>query len=147
MLMWAWLGLFIVIAIIEFAIFEGLTYNLVSIWFGAGSIAAMIAAAFGAPLWVQVVCCVIAGTIALLALKPYMKKMVAPKFRKTNLDRLEGMTATVLEEVDNFAGAVKADGKEWNARSNDAKAISVGMPCKIVKLDGNKLIVTAENIY
>ena len=141
-LKWVWLGIFIVLATIE-----GLTYSLVSIWFCIGAIAGMIAAAFGAPFWTQVIYCVIVGTITLFALRPYMEKMIAPKLTKTNLDRLEGMTAIVLEEVGHWAGAVKADGKEWNARSSDANVISAGTPCKIVKLDGNKLIVTAENIY
>jgi len=140
-MMWVWLGIFVVLAVVE-----GLTSNLVTIWFCIGAIAGMIAAAFGAPFWIQVICCVIVAFVSLFALKPYMEKVVAPKLTKTNLDRLEGMTAIVIEEVGPLAGAVKADGKEWNARSNDANTISAGMPCKIVKLDGNKLIVTAENI-
>ena len=141
-MMWVWLVIFIALATIE-----GLTYNLVSIWFCVGAIAGMVAAAFGAPLWAQVICCVIVGAITLFALRPYMEKMIAPRLSKTNLDRLEGMTAIVLEEVGQWAGAARADGKEWNARSSDANVISAGTPCKIVKLDGNKLIVTAENIY
>lgn len=141
-MMWVWLVIFIVLAAIE-----GLTYDLVSIWFCIGAIAGMIAAALGASFWTQVICCVVVGTITLIALRPYMQKRIMPTSTKTNLDRLEGMTAIVLEEVNHFAGAVKADGKEWNARSSDANVISAGTPCKIIKLDGNKLIVTAENIY
>lgn len=135
--MWIWLAVFVVLAIIE-----GVTYSLVSVWFCLGALAGLAAAALDAAVWDQILCCMLVSALTLCTLRPYMKSKVAPRLTKTNLDRLEGMTATVIEEVSTSAGAVKAGGTEWNARTSaDGHILPVGEPCKIVRLDGNKLIV------
>ena len=43
-----WIGLIVI-----FLVIEGLTAGLVTIWFAAGALAALIAAMFHAPLWLQ----------------------------------------------------------------------------------------------
>ena len=45
-----WIGLIVI-----FLIVEGLTAGLVTIWFAVGALAALIAAMFHAPLWLQLV--------------------------------------------------------------------------------------------
>ena len=45
-----WIGLIVI-----FLIIEGLTAGLVTIWFAVGALAALIAAMFHAPLWLQLV--------------------------------------------------------------------------------------------
>lgn len=134
--MWIWLLIFVILAILE-----GVTYSLVSIWFCFGAIAGLSAAAFNAPVWVQILCCVFVGALTLFTLRPYIQKKIAPKPVKTNLDRLAGMTGVVIEEVSNLSGAVKADGTEWNARTFTECVIPAGGQCRVVSLDGNKLIV------
>ena len=60
-----WLALLIV-----FAITEGVTVALVSIWFMGGALAALIAALCGAELWVQVVLFFAVSILLLLCLRP-----------------------------------------------------------------------------
>lgn len=134
--MWVWFAIFIGLAILE-----GITYSLVSIWFCFGAIAGIIAAAFNAPVWAQILCFVFVSAITLFTLRAYVQKKIAPKIVKTNLDRLAGMTAVVIEEVSATSGAVRADGTEWNARTFTECAIPAGAQCRVVRLDGNKLIV------
>lgn len=135
-MMWVWLAIFIVLAVLE-----GVTYSLVSVWFCFGAVAGLIAAALGAPLWAQIICCVLCGALTLFILRPYFKKKLITKPEKTNLERLAGMKALVIEEVNELSGAVKAEGTEWNARTYSEHALPAGTQCIIVRLDGNKLIV------
>lgn len=134
--MWVWFAIFIALLIIEAS-----TYSLVSIWFCFGAIAGIIAAAFNAPIWAQILSCVFIGVFSLFTLRAYVQKKITPKLVKTNLDRLAGMNGIVIEEVSNMSGAVKADGTEWNAMTLATCVIPVGTRCRIIRLDGNRLIV------
>ena len=80
-----WFGLLIL-----FGILEAVTVSVVSIWFMAGSLAAILAALCGASLPVQIVL-FLAVSVALLAcLRPLVRKYVSPKITATNADRVIG---------------------------------------------------------
>ena len=49
------------IALIVFAVGEAITVGLTSVWFAVGALGALIAAGFGAALWLQVVVFLAAG--------------------------------------------------------------------------------------
>ena len=134
--MWVWLGIFVVFVIVEAA-----TTELVSLWFCVGSLAGLVAAGVGTPMWTQIMFFVVTGFASLLILRPPLKKKLMPAISKTNLDRLAGMEAVVIEDVTAISGAVRADGKEWNARLHGAEAITAGEQCVVVELSGNKLLV------
>ena len=53
-MIWIWLG-----AIVLFGVVEAATAGLVSIWFVAGALAALIAVLLGAGIWVQLVAFVV----------------------------------------------------------------------------------------
>ncbi|MCI8574624.1 MAG: NfeD family protein, partial [Oscillibacter sp.] len=61
----------------------------------------------------------------------------------TNADRIVGMTAQVVEPVDNekASGAVYVDGKTWTARSTDGHSIPAGTQVQVQRIEGVKLIV------
>jgi len=139
-MMWVWLGLFVL-----FAILEGMTYGLISIWFGVGSLVGIVAAWAGFPLWSQVILFVITSGLTMAAFRPFVKKAVAPKSVKTNLDRLEGSLAIVIKRTDRFGGAAKADGKEWSARTKDDSVLEVGEHAHILYIDGVNLILESES--
>ena len=90
------------VAIVVFGILEGMTAQLVSIWFVLGSIAALIAAICGASLPVQVIIFVAVTIITLIATRPIVKKRINTTFEKTNADRCIGNEAVVCEEIDNL---------------------------------------------
>ena len=134
------------VAIVVFGIFEGITAQLVSIWFVIGSAAALIATAFGAPLWLQIVIFFAVSLMVLAAVRPLVKKHLSDKIEKTNADRCIGQDGIVLEEINNLlpTGQVKADGKVWTARSSDQSIIPKNTVVKIEKIDGVKLIVSTK---
>ena len=134
-----WVGLMVVFGILELS-----TVNLVSIWFVAGSLVAMVAALLGTSIWVQIVLCLITAGILLAFLQPFVRKFVTHKKTATNADMVLGREAYLTEAVDNIrgTGSLKLDGKEWTVRSMDQTVLPAGTLVKIVKLEGVKLYVT-----
>ena len=138
-----WFGLLIL-----FGILEAVTVSVVSIWFMAGSLAAILAALCGASLPVQIVL-FLAVSVALLAcLRPLVRKYVSPKITATNADRVIGKTAVVTESIDNIAaqGAVKVGGVVWTARSSRGKPIAAGAQGQVDRIEGVKLYVTPAEV-
>ena len=138
-----WFGLLIL-----FGILEAVTVSVVSIWFMAGSLAAILAALCGASLPVQIVL-FLAVSVALLAcLRPLVRKYVSPKITATTAARVIGKTAVVTESIDNIAaqGAVKVGGVVWTARSSGGKPIAAGAQVQVDRIEGVKLYVTPAEV-
>ena len=135
------------VAIVAFGIFEGVTTQLVSIWFVIGAVAALISTALGAPVWLQIVIFFAVSVVVLVTLRPIIKKKVTPKLEKTNADRCVGKDAVVIEEINNLQsqGQVKSDGKVWTARSSDDSIIPEGSVVTVDRIDGVKLIVSHKS--
>ena len=135
---------FWVVALVVFLIVEAVTAGLVSIWFVFGSLVALICAALGAAVWLQIFWFVIVSVAALVLTRPLVKRYVDSRSVATNADRSIGRTAVVTERIDNLAatGAVKLDGVVWTARStDDAVAIETGERVTVRAIEGVKLIV------
>ena len=137
-----------VVAVIVFAVLEGLTAQLVSIWFVIGSIGALIASLLGAPWWAQGVVFLVLSLVTLVATRPLVHKMSHKVNTSTNADRVIGKTAVVTEAIDNLEekGQVRVMGSVWTARSqNDDVRISVGQNVVVQKIEGVKLIVSFDS--
>ena len=138
--------IFWAIAIVVFAILEAITTQLVSGWFIAGSIAALITKWLGAPFYLQLIVFVGISAITLILTRPLIKKHLTPKNEPTNADRVIGQTGVVTEAIDNMGavGQVKVDGQIWSARSTDGSVIEEGKQVEIERIDGVKLIVAEK---
>lgn len=135
---------FWVAALVVFLIVEAVTAGLVSIWFVFGSLVALICAALGAAVWLQIFWFVIVSVATLVLTRPLVKRYVNSRSVATNADRSIGRAAVVTERIDNLAatGAVKLDGVVWTARStDDAVAIETGERVTVRAIEGVKLIV------
>lgn len=80
-----WIGLIVI-----FLIVEGLTAGLVTIWFAVGALAALIAAMFHAPLWLQLVWFFAVSIAAFAVTRPLVKKYINNRTQPTNADMLIG---------------------------------------------------------
>jgi len=140
------LYIFWAVAIVVFGVLEGMTAQLVSIWFVLGAIAALIAELCGATPTVQIIIFVAVTIITLIATRPIVKKRINVKAEKTNADRCIGSDAVVIEEINNLEakGQVKTDGKIWTARSSDGGIIPENTIVTVEKIDGVKLIVKSK---
>ncbi len=138
---------FWVVALVVFLIVEAVTAGLVSIWFVFGSLVALICAALGAAIWLQIFWFVIVSVATLVLTRPLVKRYVDSRSVATNADRNIGRTAVVTERIDNLAatGAVQLAGVVWTARStDDAVAIEPGTHVTVRAIEGVKLIVESE---
>ena len=133
-----WLVLMIV-----FLIAEAVTVTMVSLWFAAGSLAAMIAAMLGGPVWLQVILAVAVSAVLLACLRPMVRKNFTPRIKATNVDAVIGTQGNVTAEIDNIAatGQVKLGGMEWTARSVSGSPIPAGTLVKVEKIEGVKAFV------
>ena len=144
MFIWLWLG-----AIVLFGVAEMATESMVSIWFVAGALAALITCMSGwapgglTPEATQVLVFAVVSALALVLTRPLVRRFMTRPRIPTNSDRLLGMTAKVTEPVDNerASGAVYVDGKTWTARSADGAVIPAGTQVKVEKIEGVKLLV------
>ena len=132
------------ILMILFLIMEANTVSLVSAWFAAGSLAALIASLFGAPGWLQITLFLVTSAAALACLRPLVRKYIKPKIVPTNTDALLNSQGYVTEEIDNLAarGQVKLGAMEWTARSTNGNPIPQGTLVKVDKIEGVKAFVT-----
>ncbi|RCX14807.1 membrane protein implicated in regulation of membrane protease activity [Anaerobacterium chartisolvens] len=135
-----WLIIAIILGIIEVA-----TLGLVTVWFAAGAVVALIAAAFGAPFLVQLIVFTISSGVLLYFTKPIVRKFLDNKVQKTNADRLVGEHGVVIEGIDPSAGTgqVKVGGQIWSARSVDGTPVGDGKRVQVLEISGVKLIVKA----
>ncbi len=133
-----WFILFVILLIIELV-----TVNLVTIWFAAGAVAAMIATIFTDSLIYQMAVFLIVSFLSLLITKPFLKKLKKFEVEPTNLDRVIGKTGEVTKKIsENQTGEVKIFGNVWTAVSEEE--ISVGSKVKVLSIDGVKLVVEKE---
>lgn len=134
-----WLILTIVFVIAELA-----TVGLVSIWFAAGSLITLIAAALGAPLPVQIILFLAISIALLLATRPFANKFINNRTQATNVDSVIGEKARVTERVSNLdlTGKAVVRGQEWTVRTdNDNEIIDQGELIEVLRVSGVKLIV------
>ena len=134
-----WLALLVL-----FIVAEAATVSVVSTWFAVGSVIALVAALFGAKLWLQIALFVIVSAACLALLRPLVKKHVNPRLVRTNVDALAGKTCLVTAEIDNVTacGQVRIGDVDWTARSSTGEKIPVGTQVRVDRVEGVKAYVT-----
>ena len=134
-----WLG-----AAVVFGILEAMTAGLISVWFVAGAVAAMVAAMLEADVMVQAGVFIVVSALALALTRPLVRRWTQTRTVATNADRVLGQMAKVTETVDNdnSMGAVYVDGKTWSARSSDGSVIPAGTRVQVERMEGVKLFVS-----
>ncbi len=140
-------SLFWLILLIVFAVAEAVTTTLISIWFAAGALVALILSIFNVSVYIQVGAFILIALILLLATRPFAKKYLDPKITKTNYDRIIGEVALVEEEINNLEGTgkVKVKGNTWTARSCDDSIIPIDSTVEIKRIEGVKVFVSLKN--
>ena len=138
-----WLGL-----VILFLIVEAATVTMVSLWFAGGALAALLVAALGGGIVLQIIAFALVSTAMLALLRPMARKHFTPKLTKTNVDSVIGTEGYVTSDIDNVAatGTVKLGAMEWTARSATGEKISTGTLVKVEKIEGVKAFVTPVEV-
>ena len=138
---WIWAVVIVLAVVIEM-----LTTQLVCIWFAGGALVGLIAYFCGAGLAVQVVLAAVVTLLLLISTRPFVRRFLDKKETPTNADRVVAQTAVVTEEIDNILdqGRVTVLGSDWRAKSAGGDVIPAGTRVKVERIDGVKLIVSAE---
>lgn len=124
---------------------EGMTTDLVAIWFAPGAFIAMILAFLNVHPVVQVVVFVAVAVLCLVLTRTVFKRIFRKHnhIEKTNADSMVGKQALVVEDINNQAasGVVKINGQLWTARMSDPTLTPVaGEWVEIEAVQGSKLI-------
>ena len=122
--------------------------HLISLWFAAGALAAMIVSLFHAALWLQITVFVVVSALLLTALRSLVRKYVTPKVTRTNVDCVIGSTGMVTVAIDNVAaqGQVKLGAMVWTARSTSGQVIPEGTLVTADRIEGVKVFVTPVKV-
>ena len=134
-----WLGI-----VALFLVIEAATVGLTTIWFAGGALIAAIAAWIGAGEAVQWILFIAVSLVLLIFARPVAVRYMNKDVEKTNVERLMGQKAVVIQEIDNLnqTGLVRVGDVEWMART---KSDDVQIPDKAVvvikEVQGVKLIV------
>ena len=139
-----WLGLLIAFLLVEAVC----AVHLVSIWFAAGALAALVVYMLKGALWLQVTVFAVVSAALLISLWPLTKKFITPKITATNIDSVIGSTGRVTAAIDNVEaqGQVKLNGMEWTARSTSGEAIAAGTKVRVDRIEGVKVFVSPAEI-
>ncbi|MEE1303649.1 MAG: NfeD family protein [Agathobacter sp.] len=132
------------VMVIVFVIAELATVGLLSIWFAAGALVAMIIAIFGGPVPLQLAAFFIVSIILLIATKSWAQKYINSRTTKTNVDSLIGKRTVITQRVSNLdqTGKTVLSGQEWTVRSDDdSVTFEEGELVEVVRISGVKLIV------
>lgn len=140
---WIWL----ILAVI-FLIAEAATVTITSLWFAAGSLAALVVALMGGSWGLQIGTALVVSAVLLACLRPMVRKYLNPNLAKTNVDAVIGSRGYVTADIDNIAatGTVKLGAMEWTARSTAGTVIPKGTLVQVDKIEGVKVFVTPVEV-
>ena len=133
----------LVVVVLLFAA-EAATVGLVSIWFGVGALTGLGISFFCRNVWIQLAVFLVGSLVGLRAVRPLVKKYIAPRKVATNADRTVGAEGVVTQTVDNLAatGQISVGGAAWTARAEPGAApIPEGAQVRVLRIEGVKVIV------
>ena len=138
-MIWIWLGIFVLSVIIE-----AVEPDLVSIWFAAGALLAIILSIIpGIPFWVEIIVFLVIAFVLIFAIRPLAKKYLYKKEVKSNIEEKIGEKCVVIKAINELShGEVKLNGVIWTAvAKNKSEVFEEQAVVTIIGVDGNKLIV------
>ncbi len=143
-----WEAIFWFAAMVVFLLAEASTVTLISIWFAAGALVAVVAAMLGAGLVTQVLVFLITAAVMLVSLRGVVRKYIHPRITKTNVDSIIVATGIVTTPINNIAalGQVKIGGMEWSARSTTGAHLNSGITVRVDRVEGVKVFVSPAEI-
>ena len=143
-----WAAILWLVLLIVFLVVEAVTVTLVSLWFAAGALLALLVSFFGAAIWLQVLIFLAGSAVALAALRPVARKYIRPKITATNVDAVIGSTGLVTVCVDNVtaSGQVKLGAMVWSARSTSGDPIPEGTLVRADRIEGVKVFVSPVEV-
>ena len=133
-----------VIAALLLFIVELFTTGFAIICLSFGALGGAVAALLDTSLEIQFVAFAIVSFIALIAIRPVLKRLFFKNGEKvaTNANAIIGKHGIVCVDVDaNDSGRVMIEGMDWRARSVDNEPLSKGTKVEVVAMESITLII------
>ena len=132
------------VLLVVFLAVEASTVSMVSLWFAAGALAAMLLCLLGISVGFQIAAFLVVSGGLLALLRPLVRRYVTPKLTSTNVDAVIGSTGIVTAAIDNVAatGQVKLGAMPWTARSTSGGPIPAGAKVRVDRVEGVKVYVS-----
>ena len=119
---------------------EGLTVNLVSIWFAVGAVGGLAASWLGASLLVQFAVFALVSFVCLLVTRPLVRRLRPAAPKGLDADGNLGRTGLVLTPIrPGCEGRVRVDGVDWRAACSTP--LEAGARCRVTAVGATTLTV------
>jgi len=143
-----WAAILWLVLMVVFIIMEASTVTMVSLWFAAGALVALIASLLHWAVWLQISLFLVVSGVLLASLRPLVRKHFTPKLTRTNVDAVIGATGLVTASIDNVAasGQVKLGAMVWTARSTTGEKIPEGTLVRVDRIEGVKAFVSPAEV-
>jgi len=136
---WIWLGVTVAAVIIELS-----TQDLVSIWFAAGGLIAMLMSiSHKVPWYASVPVFLVISFVLLVSLRKITKKFLHKSSEgNTNLDLIIGQKTHIITAGDyDTLATVVLNGLTWNVRTENRDILVPGDQIEVLRIEGNTLII------
>lgn len=135
----SWIWLIIIIGSIAF---DMITTDLVSIWFAAGGIVALVLSLFGVTLPFQILAFFVVSIALIATVGRWTRLLLKKGFTPTNVDAYIGQRVVILKQADSLVqGEGRFQGLVWTVICNPDESVEPGDVANIVEVKGNKLVV------
>lgn len=129
---WFWLILTIVFIVVELS-----TISVISVWFAAGSFAAMLTSLIpNSALWVQFLVFFLVSALTLILARQFFLKKLKRDPIPTNFDLLIGKVAVMTDD-----SRAEIDGLSWSVQEINGEKLSSEEKVEVLSIQGVKLIV------
>ena len=121
---------------------EIFTFELVSIWFSAGAIVALILQISGVELVWQLVAFFAISIVCIACTRPLFKRILAKSEGHTNLDVIVGEQYKVIKAITKEEnGTIKINGVIWNAEEINGEECAENALVEVVEFKGTTVKV------
>ena len=133
-----WLAILIITIIVEIE-----TIQIVSIWFSAGALVALLLAAFNVGITIQIIVFITVSVALLISTRPFVKKLNQTKTDNSTVESMIGEIVTITKPIEaGGIGEIRAKYDRYTAIAPDVnEKIEIGTKVKIKEITGNKVIV------
>ena len=143
-----WAAIVWLVLMVVFIVTEASTVTMVSLWFAAGALVALIASLLHWAVWLQITLFLVVSGVLLASLRPLVRRHLTPKLTRTNVEAVVGTTGLVTSSIDNVAaaGQVKLGAMVWTARSTTGETIPEGTLVRVDRIVGVKAFVAPAEV-
>ncbi|MFA6624545.1 MAG: NfeD family protein [Bacilli bacterium] len=138
--MWViWLAVFVIALIVE-----ATGTDLISVWFAAGSIVALIISFIpDVSWWIELIVFSVISIASLAVFRPIVHKYLRKDIIRSNVDELVHTKGILSSKIDRMhQGTLKINDVVWTCIAQDDKTvIEEGSEVEVLAIRGNKLIV------